>query len=281
MPKDPLSQYNEDMAKIVRISNFDSPLAEITPSNLNAALRVVGGWFRDKRIRGVSLSGFDDADLVFLREFPFIEELIIEDDAGSLDLAWLPMLKKLGVTWSKKTRGLHTLQRLERLVIFKVDTASKDLAGVLPSNIRDLAIRQSPLESLSGIEDLKLLEKCELSYLPKLQDVSALAALKGSLRFLDIQNAKRITNPHTLGALENLDELRIWQCKSMPSIGWLRSLKRLRRFVFMDTRIEDGDLSPLLELPNLEDAPGGYLKHYRPSMKEVEETLKRRQLQKR
>lgn len=258
-------------------------LVRVTAQNIEAAVALLKKRFDGKTVRGLAITWFSGQQLTFLYSVPFIEQLQLDTDnfAGKLDLSCLPALKDLVFTYSDNIYGLQTLEQLERLVVFRVKTANKDLAGVLPSNIRDLAIRQSPLESLSGIEELKLLEKCELSYLPKLQDVSALAALKGSLRFLDIQNAKRITNPHTLGALENLDELRIWQCKSMPSIGWLRSLKRLRRFVFMDTRIEDGDLSPLLELPNLEDAPGGYLKHYRPSMKEVEETLKRRQLQKR
>lgn len=258
-------------------------LVRVTALNIEAAVALLKKRFDGKTVRGLAVSWFSGQQLTFLYSVPFIEELKLDTDnfAGKLDLSCLPALKDLVLTYSDNIDGLQTLEQLERLVVFRVKTANKDLAGVLPGNIRDLAIRQSPLESLSGLEELKRLEKCELSYLPKLQDVSALAALKDSLKFLDIQNAKRITNHHTLGALENLDELCILQCKSMPSIGWLRSLKRLRRFVFMDTRIEDGDLSPLLDLPNLEDAPGGYLKHYRPSMKEVEATLKQRQMQKR
>lgn len=282
-------------------ASFDSRLIEVTPINVGDAIDVVKSKFATNEIDGALIKGFSGVGLEFLREISNVKRLLVWSDAelqeierltelkslglsetrSSLDLRNLKSLTELAYTWSPRIHGLSSLPHLKALTISKVRTQDKTLRGVLPSTLHEVLILQSPLESLSGLEDLTLLEKCELSYLPKLQDISALAALKDSLKFLDIQNAKRITNHHTLGALENLDELRIWQCKSMPSIGWLRSLKRLRRFVFMDTRIEDGDLSPLLDLPNLEDAPGGYLKHYRPSMKEVEATLKQRQMQKR
>lgn len=267
-----MSEERYGVTNTVNVSRFDERVVLVTPLNIAAAIRETKRRFERGEVNGIQLDDFQNFrgfDLTFLKEFSYIERLAIgTDDVGPLDLTVLPNLRELTFTSHAKTVGLNKLARLRILVVFKLP--GKNLVGALPDGLEDLTIRQSRIESLDGIEALKNLKRCELSFMPKLIDISALGSMDESLREIEMKSARHISSYEALGRLSNLTILVLEGCAEISDIHWLRSLTSLQRFVFLGTRIQDGDLSIVFNMPNLKAVYGGHLKHYRPSMKEIE-----------
>jgi len=62
----------------------------------------------------------------------------------------------------------------------------------------------------------------------------------------------------------------------MPDLKWTRGMDRLDMFSFVETNVEDGDLSPLLELPTLRYVGTMDKKHYNYRFEEMNEILEQR-----
>jgi len=86
-----------------------------------------------------------------------------------------------------------------------------------------------------------------LLYNRKLEDISALAKVKSTLKALRIVNCAKIKDFSVLSELENLELLELWGSNSLPDLKFLNNLKKLKTFIF-NVNILDGDLTPCLNL---------------------------------
>ena len=110
---------------------------------------------------------------------------------------------------------------------------------------------------------------------PVLTDVGDVEAATG-LRLLELIGSPSTRGLELIGGCTELEELTLSGCGPIPSIGWVRDLRRLRRFELLGaTPVVDGDLTPLTELPALEQVTMQPRPHYRPTVAEVRASLRR------
>ena len=105
----------------------------------------------------------------------------------------------------------------------------------------------SSIQSLEGIEQSERMQCIFLHRLYSLRDISALAKVKKTLRALLIDSCPNITDFSVLEELENLELLEIHGKNQLPSLQFIRKLKKLKTLHFT-VNILDGDLTPCLDL---------------------------------
>lgn len=154
---------------------------------------------------------------------------------------------RLEVPWMLKYEELvGTLSNLHTLSLSNFPFAEID-PGSFPTGLRKLILVSPRLLSLSGISALKNLEELEIYGAKQLVDVSALKTAR-KLRKLWIEECPKIAGVEILAHCVMLNKLSLSGIRHIPSIGFLRSLKKLEYFAFVRTIVDDGDLSPLLKL---------------------------------
>jgi len=119
------------------------------------------------------------------------------------------------------------------------------------------------MTSLEAIADLSKLEKLELFGFRKLDSLNGIERLT-SLRSLTLDGCSLLSDLKPLSELSNLEHLDVSGWKSITTLSPLRSLDKLRAFCFAGerTKVVDGDLSPLEDLPQLSMLMFGPRQHY-------------------
>ncbi|WP_448811037.1 hypothetical protein [Agromyces bauzanensis] len=111
----------------------------------------------------------------------------------------------------------------------------------------------------------------------------SLAPLTGlrNLTELSVDQAHRLDDPASLGSFTRLTSLEfgngsLGSDKSvvLPDLEWVRPLKELRTLALPGTRIVDPDLSPLLDLPRLEQLRLPLPRQFRKQVFDLAETSK-------
>lgn len=98
--------------------------------------------------------------------------------------------------------------------------------------------------------------------LHKLTDFDPVAGLP-TLRELDIAGCRGLSTLDFVRPLTALTHLRVVDCGEIASLQPLRELAQLRAFFFYEsTRVADGDVSVLLELPKLREVAFANRRHY-------------------
>lgn len=164
----------------------------------------------------------------------------------------LPELEEVALEWRPRAASLFEHRGVKRVFLNKWN-GGKDLSDF--GEMRQLeALRlYSPthLESLSGIEHLERLSRLDLAHARRLAGLSGVEHLV-HLRRLSLDTCRKISSIPQVAALLELHELDIDNCGDIESFAPLGRLTQLERVSFIEsTRIVDGDLSPLKELPKL------------------------------
>jgi protein phosphatase 1 regulatory subunit 7 len=258
-------------------------LLNVTPRNKTKALAA----FRKQGAFGPydGLRVFGIADLSFLRDFPdllylevigrgsvntrFLDGLRnlrglrLESPGAGVDFACFPELEVFVGDWHVDNRNLERCCELRQLRAWHFHARSHDLSDLANIvRLEWLALVQTNITSLSGLETLEDLRYFEVAYAPRLASLEALAAGRIGIRELDLQKAKKIGSYRPIASINHLRRLRITGCAPMPNLKWSAGLNQLDFFSFVDTNVEDGDLSPLLKLPKLQYVGTLDKKHY-------------------
>jgi hypothetical protein len=171
---------------------------------------------------------------------------------SEIDFSCFPQLEDVGLEWRTEAKSLFDCTTLKKVFINCCE-------------IEDLS-------SFSKMQHLKSL--CLKS--PSISAIGDVSNLK-NLRYLELGNAKNLTSLDGIEKLSNLEDLRFYICRKMRNIEPLRSLTKLKRLYLCNcgpieslkplgclkslediyfcesTKILDGDLYPLKELPNLKE----------------------------
>ncbi len=110
-----------------------------------------------------------------------------------------------------------------------------------------LSLIQCTVKSLEGIQTSQNMQCLYLYYNRALQDISALLRVKKTLRALRIENCPKIEDFSVLGELENLELLELSGNNELPSLNFLKTMRKLKTFIF-SMNVMDGDLSPCVDL---------------------------------
>jgi hypothetical protein len=270
-------------------------LLPVTPATKDQTLAEFARVGELGKYRGLRISGI--ADLSFLSDFPdllYLElvdqpkiktaplaalsnlrGLRIESPGSGLDFGWFPLLEVFVGDWHSENTNMHRCRELRQLRAWNFRPKSNDLSELANIvRLEWLALTKTNLPSLSGIETLEDLRYCEIAYAPELK---SLAALRGSqLRQFELSNAKNVASYLPLADCEWLRTLKLSSCATMPDLKWLRPLRRLEFFSFVETDVADSDLRPLLELPELRYAGSLNKKRYNPRIDDLNQQLQAR-----
>ncbi|MDB4802610.1 hypothetical protein OAH05_01650 [bacterium] len=269
-------------------------LVNVTPENQSQALKAFeeGNGFSGLRVAGVS-------DLSFLSEFPNLRYLEVVDQkkvntrhldqlsnlrglrletpGTGIDFSCFPELEVFVGDWHVDNSNVACCEELRQLRVWQFKPKSKDLSDLAnTTRLEWLTLTQTGITSLSGMETLEDLRYFELAYAPKLESLEGLASGQKELRELDIQNAKKLSSYQPISELNLLRRLRLSSCAPMANLNWTKGLNFLDSFSFVETNVENGDLSPLLQLPKLRYIGTMDKKHYNYKCDVLNEMLSQR-----
>jgi Leucine-rich repeat (LRR) protein len=223
------------------------------------------------------------ADLAFVSDLTNLESLGIWGSFDQIDFRRLRKLREFSAE-SKSTQGnLSECKGLEQLTL--VCSRARDLQWISKlRSLRSLELQEMPLRSLSGIESLGGLEKLHMGRvtvmnLDGLQELGSLSVLtlaamrnltsiaaacaSASLRELQIQSCRKVTDLSCIAQMSSLTKLTLNSMGTLPTLTFLRDLTLLEEIFFWeDTKIEDGELGFLKELPRLRRAGFRNRRHY-------------------
>ena len=141
------------------------------------------------------------------------------------------------------------------------------------TGLRRLQISSRKLVSLAGIESLPSLRIMDLAECPKLESLTGIETCQG-LQVVELENCKKVNDISSLGELANLRDVVLTNCGKVKSLQPLAKCRLLESVTFAgDTNVEDGELTPLLDMPELKRMWFVDKRHYSHKRDQVEAML--------
>jgi hypothetical protein len=204
-----------------------------------------------------------------------LEEIAIEASASArVDLTVLPQLKLVDGEWSLIGDTVDGVELLE-----DINTLSYPEEDLHPfSNqfsLKRLVVTDAPhLRSMSGVQFLREMDELRVILAPKLDDIGDVGELADSLLELEFQDCAAIEAIGELEPLVHLRQLGVNNCGRIESLAPLIGMQQLEVFLAWEsTRVVDGDLSPLMRLPRLQDVRMRDRREYRPRVAEIKAAI--------
>jgi hypothetical protein len=200
-----------------------------------------------------------------------LEELSVQAAEGAeLDLAALPRLRLVAGEWALVRDTLGSVDELRSVITWRF--AEVDLHAFRDHVcLERLTIKEAPyLESLAGLGDLPELAVVEIGLARRLCDISDVTGLAASLRELKLESCPAIDALDDVETLVHLRLLGVSDCGDVESFAPLSGLVQLEElYAWGSTRIIDGDLSPLAQLPRLREIRMRDRRYYRPRIADL------------
>lgn len=163
-----------------------------------------------------------------------------------IDYTRMHGLQHLSV-YGEKNSNFNLVPTLETLFVTG-SSAHVDLSNIsCASAFKMIDLLQCGVRSLNGLEKYPM-QQVNLSYLRRLEDISALGKISATLRSLSIEACGKISDFSCLYNLANLEHLVLCGSNHLPDLGFLRNMPKLKTFVF-SMEVNDGDLIPCLHVP--------------------------------
>jgi len=251
-----------------------------------------------ENISGLELNyvyGISDTDFVFLKDFNFVNFLsiinwwtkdisqihnltelhtlnIVTDCKTKIDFSQFPKLTNCILHWRSGATSLYKSTLLEDLCLFHYNPKEKNLLNLSNlKNLKKLQVNSSPINSLEGIENLQNIEKLELYYLRNLENIEHIKQLP-KLKKLSMESCKK-ANLQAIAHLQQIEKLLLTKMADIESVKLFSELKNLQSLALGETKITDGNLSPMFDLPNLQRFIGKHYKHYSHSFEEITQKI--------
>lgn len=177
-----------------------------------------------------------------------------------IDFTMFPKLEDVAISWWPKAQSVFQCKSIKKLYI--TGYKGKDFKEFINLiKLEHLRIGNTPISTLSGINNLKKLNMLGLYYFSKLKDISDIESLS-HLEEIEIYNCKKISDITPLSKLHNLKILFLNDCGNITSLKPIRNLDKLEFFLFYGTtKIIDGDLDFLKEM-NIKKIAFANRRHY-------------------
>jgi hypothetical protein len=181
-----------------------------------------------------------------IESFSQLEHLRIDDDQN-VDLSKFPNLKYLIIKWSNKIENFDSCDKLEQLFLWNFNSTEKSFIQFpLLNGLTELELNFGNATTLDELLLSNSVKKLEFNYYPKLNTIKKLGEFS-ALQSIKFSNCKNIEDFQALTNLKNLKSLSINNCGSLKDIEFIRDMNNLTQFIFVDTNIINGDLSPLTD----------------------------------
>lgn len=268
-------------------------IAWVQSKNIQSAIDLVNRG----EVDGLGISphhGYDETDISFVADVPGLGGIVLPfarnydltvlqaihglrflTIAGSdqpFDCRIYPKLYELRVEWHPTLSLPIAGSRLRSLYIRSYKPKVKNLSDLpVYEKLSELEINQGNITSLDGIEKLIALSSVSLFHLRQLHSIAAIA--KTAIRLLHVEGSKTIADVERLSDCPKLQCLRLIDCGKLGSLSFIHHFKKLEELRFVNTKIQDGDMTPLFGLKAV-----GFLgqKSYSHTPEQVRETINRK-----
>jgi hypothetical protein len=280
----------------------------VEPGRYGSRLVVTGPWSEELRnlmvqngIRELMLNyarGWTDVEARFLSDLQFLIGLVLihrtlGDDSvvqqlphlrqlqlstycsNPVDFSRLPQLEDCAISWRRGIDKLFESKILQRLYL--LDAPEKTLSKFSHmQSLAQLSLSGGLLESTSGIEPVERLQQLGLYHLRRLRSISGVSTLR-ELRVLEVEKCPGVSAIAEVASLRKLQRLRLDDCGPVDSLKELQDHSHLEEVYFVgSTKIIDGDLSVLFELPSLRTVWFQNRRGYSHSLQDVQSHLRER-----
>ena len=172
-----------------------------------------------------------------------------DEQVASVDYSQFKEVRRLSIHGYKGQHNVALANNVISLIFDFGYPKANDLRNSFPTEkLRNFAISQAPIMSLSGIESAKQLRRLELSYNRRLSDISALYSLRDTLACLEIEKCGKISDFSVLETLNNLEYLMLKGSNTLPDLTFLKNMPKLK-YLHLTMNVADGDLSLCENLP--------------------------------
>lgn len=269
-------------------------LVSVKPENQRQALQE---FQKESKFSGLRVSGIADlsflANLSDLRYLEVVNQkrvntrpldglsnlrgLRLETPGTGIDFSCFPELEVFVGDWHLDNSNVHCCEELRQLRVWHFNPRSLDLSDIAnTTRLEWLQLAQTGIASLAGLETLEDLRYVEVAYAPQLESLDVLKSDRNEIRELSFAKAKKIAFYEPIASMRHLRRLKLSDCASMPDLKWIKGMNQLDFFSFVETNVEDGNLSPLLQLPKLRYVGTSNKKHYNYKSETLNEMLSQR-----
>ena len=190
---------------------------------------------------------------------------------------WFNQIDKLNFyqgNLKEEKLDLETFEKVEYSVLWHLKTKQKSFDKLpISENLRYLELNWANLKELNGLNRFPNLKRLEIHYCRKLESLEGIQNVT-KLEFLHINQSKKLNISEHLLKLKDIKVLCLNSCGELPNLDFLSNFKKLIDFRFVNTKIESGDLRPIIEHPTIRTV--GFLnkRHYNMKDEQVENILK-------
>lgn len=168
---------------------------------------------------------------------------------ANLDYSRIQGVRRLVVSGAQGHQNVNMAESVRTLYFASGFPEADTLSGFVPGkDLQSLSICQAPIRSLDGIEVAGKLRRLELAHDRRLTDISALASIRESLVYLNIEACGKIKDFSVLSELKNLEFLFLKGANRLRDLSFLDDLPNLKH-LHLTMNVEDGDLSICEKLP--------------------------------
>lgn len=137
-----------------------------------------------------------------------------------------------------------------------------------------LELVQASIASLEGIQSHVQIEKLTFHRCSKLLSIDPIVGLADeNLQHVSFERCPKIKNIEILGRLTQVKTINLQYCPDLRSLDFLKGCQQLEGFGFFGTKFPDGDLTPLLALPNLSFVGMSDQRHFSHTRDELNQLL--------
>lgn len=237
--------------------------------------------------------GFEEADLGFIQPWgieelallaPWIKDVSPIERLGdslrdlslgsqkgpAIDLVKLPRLETLSAHWSQVGASIGRATGLRRLTIYGYSGEDFGLLAHL-TGLQELELVEArSLGSFGGVAEMAGLQRISVVRGRLLSTLDGLDTRCGTLLDLELELCKKVGNLDGIRRCVNLRRLGVNECGEVESLTPLQALTQLEEFfAWGSTRIADGDLAPLAQLPKLSRLRMRSRSEYTPALEDL------------
>ena len=211
----------------------------------------------------------DDINPKKIESLHHLKKLRLNEYDYPLDFSNFSQLESCGMRWRKNLSNLNACTKLKRLSLSKFPYTEKTadfLMGL--EQIESLEFVQSKFANLEFLQNFPNLKTFELWYIIVLENIDGLKYCADSLNRLILDHCKRIENYEVLGQLTELKWLNVTDSRELENLYFLKKLKKLEHFAFVNTNVVNGDISPAIGIKHV-----GFFnkRHYSHTNEEIKE----------
>jgi hypothetical protein len=224
-------------------------------------------------VSGMSMDGIE--------KLKSLQHLWCGYEVQSFDLTALPHLRVLSFVANEDMDAGAALPRLRFLSVGKSRVADCRFIKLYPKLENLTLVQAARLTAVDGLSSAAGLNQLHIAHAPKLASSKGIEKCK-SLASLELGVLKALTDYSAVWKTAALRRLIIQRCGALETLKTLPRLKKLEHFALIDTDVVDGDLSPVLRLPELRHF-GSYKpkKHFHPNARAVAQAIAARTAERR